>query len=163
VIAGRGGCLASTTLSSSALPCEGSAAGGTTCCVAEGHQRCDRHRAHRANSLYALRASRWHPHPKEVYAVSEINSFSFSFSFSFISCAVFGFRDLVGLVGLMPLGALYPSKSGLPVMNKHIVKHALFLGALCPSQSGLMNKHIVKHIVEQIVIREITYHEQTIS
>jgi len=25
------------------------------------------------------------------------------------------------LVGLMPLGALYPSKSGL--MNKHIVKH----------------------------------------
>ena len=29
--------------------------------------------------------------------------------------------DLVGLVGLMPLGALYPSKSGL--MNKHIVKH----------------------------------------
>ena len=34
---------------------------------------------------------------------------------------VFGFRDLVGLVGLMPLGALCPSKSGL--MNKHIVKH----------------------------------------
>ena len=29
--------------------------------------------------------------------------------------------DLVGLVGLMPLGAPYPSKSGL--MNKHIVKH----------------------------------------
>ena len=27
----------------------------------------------------------------------------------------------MGLVGLMPLGALYPSKSGL--MNKHIVKH----------------------------------------
>jgi hypothetical protein len=23
----------------------------------------------------------------------------------------------------------------------------LFLGALCPSKSGLMNKHIVKHIV----------------
>ena len=35
VIAGRGGCLASTNLSSSALPCGGSAAGGTTCCVAE--------------------------------------------------------------------------------------------------------------------------------
>ena len=53
-------------------------------------------------------------------------------------------------------------------MNKHIVKHivasylgletlqfsgslmvnALFLGALCPSKSGLMNKHIVKHIVD---------------
>ena len=30
-------------------------------------------------------------------------------------------RDLLGLVGLMPLGALYPSKSGL--MNKHTVKH----------------------------------------
>ena len=30
-------------------------------------------------------------------------------------------QDLVGLVVLMPLGALYPSKSGL--MNKHIVKH----------------------------------------
>ena len=42
-----------------------------------------------------------------------------------------------GFVGLMPLGALHPSKSGL--MNKHIVKHS-------PSQSGLMNKHIVKHI-----------------
>ena len=27
----------------------------------------------------------------------------------------------MGLVGFMPLGALYPSKSGL--MNKHIVKH----------------------------------------
>ena len=27
----------------------------------------------------------------------------------------------MGLVGLMPLGALYPSKSGL--MKKHIVKH----------------------------------------
>jgi len=25
---------------------------------------------------------------------------------------------------------------------------ALFLGALCPSKSGLMNKHIVKHIGE---------------
>ena len=24
----------------------------------------------------------------------------------------------------------------------------LFLGALCPSKSGLMNKHIVKHIVK---------------
>jgi len=55
----------------------------------------------------------------------------------------------------MPLGALYPSQSGL--MNKHIVKHIVFgfrdllglvglmpLGALYPSQSGLMNKHIVK-------------------
>jgi len=39
-------------------------------------------------------------------------------------------------------------------MNKHIVKHIVywslrvndpFLGALCPSKSGLMNKHIVKH------------------
>jgi len=39
------------------------------------------------------------------------------------------------------LGALYPSKSGL--MNKHIVKHIVK-----PSQSGLMNKHIVKHIVK---------------
>ena len=28
--------------------------------------------------------------------------------------------ETLGLVGLMPLGALYPSKSGL--MNKHIVK-----------------------------------------
>ena len=36
------------------------------------------------------------------------------------SRAVLGFRDLVGLVGLMPLGALYLSKYGL--MNKHIVK-----------------------------------------
>ena len=52
----------------------------------------------------------------------------------------------VGLVGLKCLlgqyfifGALYPSKSGL--MNKHIVKH---IGALFPSKSGLMNKHIVK-------------------
>ena len=26
----------------------------------------------------------------------------------------------------------------------------LFLGALCPSKSGLMNKHIVKHIVSSI-------------
>jgi hypothetical protein len=26
--------------------------------------------------------------------------------------------------------------------------NALFLGALCPSKSGLMNKHIVKHIVK---------------
>ena len=25
-----------------------------------------------------------------------------------------------------------------------------FLGALCPSKSGLMNKHIVKHIVKQL-------------
>jgi hypothetical protein len=34
-------------------------------------------------------------------------------------------------------------------MKKHIVKHnALFLGALCPSKSGLLNKHIVKHIVK---------------
>ena len=35
-------------------------------------------------------------------------------------------------------------------MNKHIVirVNALFLGALCPSKSGLMNKHIVKHIVK---------------
>ena len=60
----------------------------------------------------------------------------------------------MGLVGLMPLGALYPSKSGL--MNKHIVKQTyrgslrgqyFIFGALCPSKSGLMNKHIVKHIV----------------
>jgi len=36
------------------------------------------------------------------------------------------------------LGALRPSKSGL--MNKHIVN--------IPSKSGLMNKHIVKHIVK---------------
>ena len=36
----------------------------------------------------------------------------------------------------MPLGALYPSKSGL--MNKHIVKH---IGPV------RQNKHIVKHIV----------------
>ena len=56
-------------------------------------------------------------------------------------------------------GALCPSKSGL--MNKHIVKHivglrviALFLGALCPSKSGLMNKHIVKHIGHQCFTRE---------
>ena len=47
--------------------------------------------------------------------------------------------DLVGLVGFMPLGALYPSKSGL--MNKHIVKHIVhaFRDALFPSKSGLMN------------------------
>jgi len=43
-------------------------------------------------------------------------------------------------------------------MNKLIVKHIVyvsgslkvdisFFGALCPSESGLMNKHIVKHIV----------------
>ena len=35
-------------------------------------------------------------------------------------------------------------------VNKHIVKLDLDLdifGALCPSKSGLMNKHIVKHIV----------------
>ena len=46
-------------------------------------------------------------------------------------------------------GALCPSKSGL--MNKHIVKHIglmglvglMPLGALYPSKSGLMNKHIV--------------------
>jgi len=64
----------------------------------------------------------------------------------------------------MPLGALYPSKSG--PMNKHIVKHSLTYretyrnsvvyigcligGALCPSKSGLMNKHIVKHIVKHV-------------
>ena len=33
----------------------------------------------------------------------------------------------MGLVGLMPLGALHPSKSGL--MNKHIVKH-IVLGSV---------------------------------
>ena len=31
------------------------------------------------------------------------------------------------------------------VPKKHIVKCSIF-GALCPSKSGLMNKHIVKHI-----------------
>ena len=36
-------------------------------------------------------------------------------------CSAWPCIILVGLVGLMPLGALYPSKSGL--MNKHIVKH----------------------------------------
>ena len=46
-----------------------------------------------------------------------------------------------GLMGDSLLGALCPSKSGL--MNKHIVKH--IVGALYPSKSGLMNKHIVKH------------------
>ena len=28
------------------------------------------------------------------------------------------------------------------------------LGALCPSKSGLMNKHIVKHIVNEQTYRE---------
>ena len=61
----------------------------------------------------------------------------------------------MGLVGSMPSGALCPSKSGL--MNKHIVKHTrptrvnAFLGALYPSKSGLMNKHI--HIVKHIVTK----------
>ena len=70
----------------------------------------------------------------------------------------------MGLVGLMPLGALYPSKSGL--MNKHIVKHTKLripnknflssglVGALCPSKSGLMNKHTVKHTVANTTYRE---------
>ena len=51
------------------------------------------------------------------------------------------------------LGALCPSKSGL--MNKHIVKHSISFLVPCarhkhivkPSKSGLMNKHIVKHIL----------------
>ena len=58
----------------------------------------------------------------------------------------------MGLVGLMPLGALFPSRSGL--MNKHIVKseewvlrgQSFIVGALCPSKFGLMNKHIVKRL-----------------
>jgi len=36
---------------------------------------------------------------------------------------VFGFRDLLGLGGLMPSGALFPSKSGL--IKKHTVKHTV--------------------------------------
>jgi hypothetical protein len=41
VIAGRRGCQSSPTLLSPALPLVGTAAGGATCCVAEGHRRCD--------------------------------------------------------------------------------------------------------------------------
>ena len=41
VIAGTRGCPSSHTLLSPALPLVGTAAGGVTCCVAEGHQRCD--------------------------------------------------------------------------------------------------------------------------
>ena len=41
VIAGRRGCQSSSTLPSSASPLVGTAAGGMTCCVAEGHRRCD--------------------------------------------------------------------------------------------------------------------------
>ena len=54
----------------------------------------------------------------EVYMSTDI---SFLVPCARLCPVVFGFRDLVGLVGLMPLGAQYPSKSGL--MNKHIVKH----------------------------------------
>jgi len=32
--------------------------------------------------------------------------------------------------------------------------NSLFLGALCPSESGLMNKHIVKHIVNEVKCSE---------
>ena len=39
VIAGRRGCPSSPTLLSPALPLAGTAAGGVTCCVAEGHRR----------------------------------------------------------------------------------------------------------------------------
>ena len=38
----------------------------------------------------------------------------------------------MGLVGLMPLGALYPSKSGL--MNKHIVKQTNISTRLSPHE-----------------------------
>ena len=66
---------------------------------------------------------------------------------------VFGIWDLYWSLRVNDpfLGAaLCPSKSGL--MNKHIVKHIgdlfwVFAGsmyALYPSKSGLMNKHIVK-------------------
>jgi len=47
----------------------------------------------------------------------------------------FWFQDLVGLVGLMPLGALYPSKSGL--MNKHIVKHSVPYGCTRNASVGV--------------------------
>ena len=56
----------------------------------------------------------------------------------------------MGLVGLMPPGALFPSKSGL--MNKHIVKHivaacqCIIDGVLEASKSGPSHTHIVKHI-----------------
>jgi hypothetical protein len=45
---------------------------------------------------------------------------------------VFGFRDLLGLGGLMPSGALFPSKSGL--IKKYTVKHTVKLVGL----AGLM-------------------------
>ena len=57
-------------------------------------------------------------------------------------------NSFLGLSGSMLfLGALCPSKSGL--MNKHIVNIS---GALCPSKSGLMNKHFVKHIVAPVPV-----------
>jgi hypothetical protein len=57
-------------------------------------------------------------------------------------------------VNALFLGALCPSKSGL--MNKHIVKHIVKTShkvndALYPSESGLINKHTVKHTVKYIV------------
>jgi hypothetical protein len=37
-----------------------------------------------------------------------------------------------------------------PTILDHKITGSL-LGALCPSKSGLMNKHIVKHIVKRLV------------
>ena len=39
------------------------------------------------------------------------------------------------------------------------IVNALFLGALCPSKSGLMNKHTVKHIHIVVRINTHVYHE----
>jgi len=37
----------------------------------------------------------------------------------------------------------------------------LFLGALCPSKSGLMNKHIVKHIQNKHIVKHIETFRET--
>jgi hypothetical protein len=50
-----------------------------------------------------------------------------------------------GLVGLMPSGALYPSKSGL--INKHTVKHTVMsVIEIIHKQTEIHRAGIVKHI-----------------
>jgi hypothetical protein len=58
-----------------------------------------------------------------------------------------GFETFWVLVGLMPSGALFPSKSGL--IKKHTVKHTVKFRETYPSKSGLIHKHIVKHIMDK--------------
>ena len=73
--------------------------------------------------------------PAEVLASSTLTGEGARSAVSYVSHGnMHGALYLVVLVGLMPLGALCPSKSGL--MNKHIVKHTKD-SKHNPSKSGL--------------------------